>query len=122
MSVMASLLSRLFGSSPEAVTNGHLPPPADDPFERRVFEVGRDFLAEARAHKTGLLSRRFWNDKLMDWSMKDEAFKVQLFRFVDAFPNFSTPDEIYDHLIDFMSQPGVKPPRGCSSASRPAGR
>ena len=107
---MPSLLSSLFGRSKPSA-NGHAPP-ADDPFERRVFEVGRDFLAEARAHKQGLLSRRFWNDKLMDWSMKDEAFKVQLFRFVDAFPNFTTPDEIYDHLIDFMSQPGVKPPPG----------
>ena len=107
---MPSLLSSLFGRSKPS-TNGHLPP-ADDPFERRVFEIGRDFLAEARAHKTGLLSRRFWNDKLMDWSMKDEAFKVQLFRFVDAFPNFTTPEEIYDHLVDFMSQPGVRPPPG----------
>ena len=106
---MPSLLSSLFGRSKPS-TNGHAP--IDDPFERRVFEVGRDFLAEARSHKTGLLSRRFWNDKLMDWSMKDEAFKVQLFRFVDAFPNFTTPEEIYDHLIDFMSQPGVKPPPG----------
>ena len=106
---MPSLLSSLFGRSKPS-TNGHIA--NDDPFERRVFELGRDFLAEARSHKTGLLSRRFWNDKLMDWSMKDEAFKVQLFRFVDAFPNFTTPDEIYDHLIDFMSQPGVKPPPG----------
>ncbi len=84
----------------------------DCAFERRVFDIGRDFLADARANQDGLLSRRFWNDKLMDWSMKDEAFKVQLFRFVDAFPNFKTPDEIYEHLIDFMSQPGVKPPPG----------
>jgi RHH-type proline utilization regulon transcriptional repressor/proline dehydrogenase/delta 1-pyrroline-5-carboxylate dehydrogenase len=116
---MPSLLSSLFGRTKPA-SNG----PAstgDDPFERRVFEIGRDFLAEARANKDGLLSKRFWNDKLMDWSMKDEAFKVQLFRFVDTFPNFKTPDEIYEHLVDFMSQPGVKPPPGMRAGLKAGG-
>ena len=112
---MVSFLSSLFGRNSLTVFKGSSAvdhSTFDDAFERRVFDIGREFLADARANQDGLLSRRFWNDKLMDWSMKDDAFKVQLFRFVDAFPNFKTPDEIYEHLIDFMSQPGVKPPPG----------
>ncbi len=112
---MAGLLATLFGRNGSTTSNGSSATDLtrfDDAFERRVFDIGRDFLADARANQDGLLSRRFWNDKLMDWSMKDDAFKVQLFRFVDAFPNFKTPNEIYEHLIDFMSQPGVKPPPG----------
>ena len=65
---MLSLLSSLFGRSKPS-TNGHAP--ADDPFERRVFEVGRDFLADARSHKAGLLSRRFWNDHLVDFMSRN---------------------------------------------------
>src|SRR5690606_8120381 len=57
-------------------------------------------------------SARFYQDKLMDWSMKDKNFKVQLFRFVDAFPALTTPDLVHDHLVDYLTQPGVKPPPG----------
>jgi RHH-type proline utilization regulon transcriptional repressor/proline dehydrogenase/delta 1-pyrroline-5-carboxylate dehydrogenase len=44
--------------------------------------------------------------------MKDKAFKVQLFRFVDAFPSLTTPDLVHDHLVDYLTQPGVRPPPG----------
>jgi RHH-type proline utilization regulon transcriptional repressor/proline dehydrogenase/delta 1-pyrroline-5-carboxylate dehydrogenase len=115
---MAGLLATLFGRNGSTATDPRI---FDDTFEQRVFDIGREFLADARANQDGLLSRRFWNDKLMDWSMKDEAFKVQLFRFVDAFPNFKTPDEIYEHLADFMSQPGVKPPPGMRAGLKAGG-
>lgn len=84
--------------------------PAAD--EARVRALGVEMLEKARAHKAGLLSARFYQDKLMDWSMKDKNFKVQLFRFVDAFPALTTPDLVHDHLVDYLTQPGVKPPPG----------
>src|SRR5687768_17465166 len=80
--------------------------------EARAQELGRAILAEARGNKSGLLSRAFWSDKLMDWSMKDEAFKVQLFRFVDAYPMLTTPEAVHEHLVDYLTQPGVTPPPG----------
>ena len=87
-------------------------PPLDAALETRALERGREFLKHARAGKSTFLSKGFWSDKLMDWSMKDEAFKVQLFRFVDAFPMLRTPDQVHDHLTDYLSQPGVTPPPG----------
>jgi RHH-type proline utilization regulon transcriptional repressor/proline dehydrogenase/delta 1-pyrroline-5-carboxylate dehydrogenase len=78
--------------------------------EGRIFDVGSDMLRRARGHKTGLLSAKFYSDKLMEWSMKDQNFKVQFFRFVDAFPTFRSSDAVYEHLMDYMSQPGVNPP------------
>ncbi len=78
--------------------------------EQRIMEIGRDMLDRARAHKTGLLSAKFYSDKLMEWSMKDQQFKVQMFRFVDAFPMLRTTEDIFDHLQDYLSQPGVKVP------------
>ncbi len=80
--------------------------------EQRIGAIGADMLARARGRKSGLLSSKFWSDKLMDWSMKDHEFKVQLFRFVDAFPMLRTSDAIHDHLTDYLSQPGVTPPPG----------
>lgn len=80
--------------------------------EPRIQELGRQLLDRARGHKAGLLSAKFYSDKLMDWSMRDPAFKVQLFRFVDAFPMLKTPEAIHEHLLDYLTQPGVKLPPG----------
>lgn len=80
--------------------------------ESRTREIGGEILRHARSHKAGLLSARFYSDKLMDWAMKDHDFKVQLFRFVDAFPVLRTPEAVHEHLMDYLTQPGVKLPAG----------
>ena len=66
----------------------------------------------ARDYSSGVFSARFWNDQLMNWAMKDPAFKVQLFRFIDVFPMLRTPALVHDYLTDYLSQPGVTLPPG----------
>ncbi len=78
--------------------------------EGRIQTLGRELLDRARKHKTGLLSREFYSNALMEWSMKDPSFKVQMFRFVDCFPMLKDSEQIYDHLTDYLSQPGVSVP------------
>ena len=57
----------------------------DDATEQRIIQIGSSLLDQARSKKQSWLSTAFWSDKLMDWAMQDEAFKIQLFRFVDTF-------------------------------------
>lgn len=78
--------------------------------EGRVREIGARLLDLARKHKAGLLSAKFYSDWLMEWSMKDPNFKVQMFRYVDAFPMLRTVDDKFDHLKDYVGQPGVTVP------------
>ncbi len=108
-----------------ASTTTKAPRRPDTPSETengRVREIGREFLEHARHHKAGFLSRQFWSDKLMDWSMKDHEFKVQLFRFVDTFPVLRhSSDAVHDHLADYLSQPGVKLPPGLDIGLRAGG-
>ncbi|MBU4273614.1 MAG: proline dehydrogenase family protein [Planctomycetes bacterium] len=80
--------------------------------ERRATEIGRELLKMARDYKAGVFSARFWSDQLMNWSMKDPAFKIQLFRFIDVFPMLRTPALVHDYLTDYLSQPGVTLPPG----------
>ena len=89
--------------------------------EGRLTEIGVEMLEKAHAQRAGMLSRQFWSDKLMDWSMKDHEFKVQLFRFVDAYPTLSTPEMVHDHLVDYLTQPGVQAPPGMDLGLRAGG-
>lgn len=94
---------------------------AAGPGESRIFEFGSDMLRRARGHKTSVLSAKFYSDALMEWSMKDPQFKVQMFRFVDAFPMLRTPEAILDHLNDYLSQPGVTVPAAIGAALKAGG-
>src|SRR5690606_9577311 len=87
-------------------------PATSEQDEQRILTLGEEMLSRARSHKSGLLSARFYSDKLMNWSMSDQNFKVQLFRFVDCFPALTSPEMIHDHLTDYLTQPGVKLPPG----------
>jgi len=89
--------------------------------ESRIFELGSEMLRRARGHKAGVLSAKFYSDALMEWSMKDPNFKVQMFRFVDAFPMLRSSEAIYDHLEDYLGQPGVTVP-GVIAGAMKAGK
>ena len=80
--------------------------------EQRILEVGTELIDSMRGAEKGMLSTSFWSDKLMDWAMQDEAFKIQLFRFIDTFPTLRTPAQVHSHLVDYLSQPGVTLPSG----------
>ena len=118
------MVFRIFKSSESKNTNTQpaAPMPAfDSEFEQATLRIGKDFLERSAKHGKGMLSARFWSDKLMDWAMKDHQFKVQLFRFIDAFPMLKTPDQVYDHLVDYMNQPGVTPPPGMKTGLKAGG-
>jgi len=94
------------------------PSPHDD---ARIVQIGSEILKRARGQRAGVFSKQFWSDKLMDWSMKDQNFKVQLFRFVDAFPTLTSPEMVHEHLVDYLSQPGVTTPPGMDLGMRAGG-
>ncbi len=80
--------------------------------ESRTREIGRELLADVRQRRDEVFSRRFWSDRFMQRAMQDDAFKVQLFRFVDVFPALRSPEAVYDCLVEYLSQPGVTLPPG----------
>ncbi len=91
-------------------------PPAIAAVENRTQAIGRELLALVRQQRDSVFSARFWQDALIDWAMRDEKFKVQMFRFVDVFPMLSTPEQVHAHLVEYLTQPGVTLPPGLSTA------
>jgi RHH-type transcriptional regulator, proline utilization regulon repressor / proline dehydrogenase / delta 1-pyrroline-5-carboxylate dehydrogenase len=42
----------------------------------------------------------------MEWSMKNDKFKTNMFRFVDVLPSLNTGDEVAQHLKEYFSEGG----------------
>ncbi|MFN7455110.1 MAG: proline dehydrogenase family protein, partial [Pseudobdellovibrionaceae bacterium] len=60
--------------------------------------------------KVSLFSKDFWYGSIMDWSMKNEQFKTQMFRFVDVLPSLGSGNEVARHLKEYFSEGGEQLP------------
>ena len=68
----------------------------------RIFEL-------VDKHPEPLFSKAGFYHRLMALSMRDERFKVQLFRFVDVLPSLRYSREIIGHLNEYFSDDGFGP-------------
>ncbi len=66
--------------------------------------IGRELLANRRESQPQIWQRRWWDDRLMAWSMQDEELKVQLFRFVDVLPMLRSADSVTGHLHEYLDK------------------
>lgn len=67
-------------------------------------EIGKTIFSQLSRSNPWFFQRRWWDDRIMDWSMKDEQLKVQLFRFVDVLPMLNTNDLVVQHLKQYLGQ------------------
>jgi RHH-type proline utilization regulon transcriptional repressor/proline dehydrogenase/delta 1-pyrroline-5-carboxylate dehydrogenase len=68
----------------------------------RVVSRGKEFFASISGEKPSLFNKGAWMGKVMDWSMKNENFKVQMFRFVDVFPSLTNGKLLTDHIREYF--------------------
>ena len=76
----------------------------------RVVARGREFFSTISGEKPSLFNKGAWMGKVMDWSMKNEAFKIQMFRFVDVFPSLTTGKLLTDHIREYFGEEKDIPP------------
>ncbi len=83
--------------------------PSDPALELRIREIGETlFTGMDEAPAPALFSRKGAYGRLMEWSMKDPAFKTQLFRFVDVLPSLDSSAEIVRHLQEYLGDRAVE--------------
>ncbi len=58
----------------------------------------------AAATHPRLFDRKWWTGRLLEWAIRDEAFKVQLFRFIDVLPTLKTPAQIKRLVDEYFRQ------------------
>jgi RHH-type proline utilization regulon transcriptional repressor/proline dehydrogenase/delta 1-pyrroline-5-carboxylate dehydrogenase len=64
--------------------------------------IGRQIFANLQHDKPHVWQRKWWDDRLLAWSMQDEQLKVQLFRFVDVLPMLKSSDAVMRHLHEYL--------------------
>jgi RHH-type proline utilization regulon transcriptional repressor/proline dehydrogenase/delta 1-pyrroline-5-carboxylate dehydrogenase len=72
--------------------------------EREIIELARALASKAGEHKPSLFEAQDWIGRMIDWSLKDEALRVALFRFVDVLPSLESAAEIGRHLEEYFAR------------------
>jgi len=79
--------------------------------EAEIQAIGRDILARMENETSSVFKKDYWYGQVMDWSMRNETFKVQMFRFVDVLPNLTSSAEVLRHLREYFSADGQELPK-----------
>ncbi len=96
--------------------------PTPDPLEASIWQWGEKILALMdAAEPPSVFSARGLYGKLMDWAMKDERFKVQLFRFVDVLPALASSSEVSRHLSEYLDNDQARLSPALQAAVRATG-
>ena len=75
--------------------------------QNKIMNTGEEILNRMESQsKMSLFSKDFWYGSIMDWSMKNEKFKTNMFRFVDVLPSLKTGDDVATHLKEYFSENG----------------
>jgi RHH-type transcriptional regulator, proline utilization regulon repressor / proline dehydrogenase / delta 1-pyrroline-5-carboxylate dehydrogenase len=81
-----------------------------DAISQKIFDRGSEIFSLMEADTTSVFNKDWWYGRIMDWSMKNEAFKIQMFRFVDVLPYLNSSDEVARHLKEYFSSQGQEIP------------
>ncbi len=65
-----------------------------DSLEPAIRDIGRELARVSAGQSPALFDHRRWSQTLLDWTVKDPQFKVQLFRFVDVLPVLHHDDQV----------------------------
>lgn len=71
--------------------------------DKKIRERGKEFFASISGEAPSIFNKGWWTGKVMDWSMKNENFKIQLFRFVDVLPYLNTSDSLTRHIDEYFA-------------------
>ncbi len=79
--------------------------------QSKIVAQGEEIMKRMEgASKVSLFSKDYWYGNIMEWSMKNEQFKTQMFRFVDVLPSLNSGNEVARHLKEYFSQSGEELP------------
>src|SRR3954447_1949157 len=91
---------------------------ADKAVEKALKEIAENLTAASKKEEPGVFNKDFWTGRMLEFSMRDPAFKIELFRFVDVFSVLKTPEQVAQRLREYFLRPGLEVPSAISLAIR----
>jgi RHH-type proline utilization regulon transcriptional repressor/proline dehydrogenase/delta 1-pyrroline-5-carboxylate dehydrogenase len=71
--------------------------------EAEIKARGKEFFDSISGEAPSIFNKAWWSGKVMDWCMRNESFKIQLFRFVDVFPYLTTAESLIRHIEEYFA-------------------
>jgi RHH-type proline utilization regulon transcriptional repressor/proline dehydrogenase/delta 1-pyrroline-5-carboxylate dehydrogenase len=68
----------------------------------KIVAKGKEFFQSIAGEAPSIFNKGWWTGKVMDWAMKNEDFKVQMFRFVDVLPYLTTSESLSRHIEEYF--------------------
>lgn len=73
-------------------------------FNRDVKRQGENIFKTIEDDTSSIFNKDWWYGRILDWSMKNEQFKTQMFRFVDVLPYLNSSSEVTRHLKEYFAE------------------
>ncbi|MDA8433403.1 MAG: hypothetical protein M0Z60_10645, partial [Nitrospiraceae bacterium] len=74
---------------------------ADHALEERISEIGHELYA-SMSEVPSIFDKRRWMGRTMDLAMKDEKFKLHLFRYIDVLPSLRTDALVSELFREYL--------------------
>ncbi len=87
-------------SSKQSISSGGAP------MQASIKAKGETIFNLMESEGGSIFNKDWWYGKIMDWSMKNESFKTQMFRFVDVLPSLQSSSEVSRHMKEYFSEGG----------------
>jgi RHH-type proline utilization regulon transcriptional repressor/proline dehydrogenase/delta 1-pyrroline-5-carboxylate dehydrogenase len=89
--------------------------------EALIHARGENLFSITSGEAPTIFDKGWWIGKLMDWCMRNENFKVQLFRFVDVLPYLTTADSLSRHIEEYFAKQDLDIPAALKWGAKGAG-
>jgi RHH-type proline utilization regulon transcriptional repressor/proline dehydrogenase/delta 1-pyrroline-5-carboxylate dehydrogenase len=73
-----------------------------DEIEQQTQAIGREIFARLQTESPSVFHFSWWDEKILEWCMRDESLKVQMFRFIDVLPMLKTGEQVAQHLQEYF--------------------
>lgn len=81
-----------------------------DPIQAAIKAKGETIFNMMESEGQSIFNKDWWYGRIMEWSMKNEHFKTQMFRFVDVLPYLNSSSEVARHLKEYFAESGDELP------------
>jgi RHH-type transcriptional regulator, proline utilization regulon repressor / proline dehydrogenase / delta 1-pyrroline-5-carboxylate dehydrogenase len=78
--------------------------------EERTREIGHELYTSMSGEVPSFFDRKRWAGRLMDWGMRDDNFRVRLFRFIDVLPSLKRDNLVVRLLKEYFAEEENIPP------------